>query len=111
MLHDLDYFFDMVDIFDDFLHLLHDGNPLDNFLYFNQLRSYISDLNDFFLFYFNFPYSFNDPGNLYNFFNQFLDVLIHLDNLWNYSLNFNNLRDFDEFLYNFLNLINSGNGS
>ena len=111
LLNNLHYFFDMVYILNDFFHLFHDGDFFDNPFDFYHLGSHISDSNDLLFFYFYFSNFFNNLWYFDNFLYKSLNVLVYLDYLRNNSFYFDDFRDFNEFLNNFLHLINSGNGS
>ena len=109
MLNNLNHFFNVVNVFDDLLHLFHYCNFLHNLFHFNEL---VSDLCYWYYF---FPFNLNLSDSLYNsghlnyFLYHFLNVLIDFDDLGHNSFHLNDLRHLDEFLNNFLDFVNAGN--
>ena len=95
LLYNLDNFFDVVYVFNDFFHLLHDRYLFNDSFNFNHLVSDIGNWDDFLLFNFDFPNFFNYLWNFHNLLYKFLHVLVDLDYLRDNSFDFNDLWDFD----------------
>lgn len=95
LLYNLDNFFDVVYVFNDFFHLFHNGYLLNDSFNFNHLVSDIGNWDDFLLFNFDFPNFFNYLWNFHNLFYKFLHVLVDLDYLRDDSFDLNDLWDFD----------------
>lgn len=95
LLYNLDNFFDVVYVFYDFFHLLHNGYLLNDSFNFNHLVSDIGNWDDFLLFNFDFPNFFNYLWNFHNLLYKFLHVLVDLDYLRDDSFDLNDLWDFD----------------
>ena len=108
MLDDLDNFFDVVNVFDDFFHLFHDGDSLNDPFDFNHLGSDISNRDNLLLLYFDFSHFFNDSRHFNNFLYQFLNILVDFDHLGNDSFYFNDFWNFYQFLDYLFNFVNSG---
>ncbi len=101
----------MVNIFYDFLHLFENGNFLNYPLNLQDLSVYIDNRNNFLFLNFNLPDFLNDSWHFDYFLHYSLNVLVDSDNLRDNFLDFNDFRNFDQFRYDFLNLINARNCS
>ncbi len=96
----------MVDIPDNLFEFFYNNGLLDNrFDLFNSLI-FISDLNYFFILSNDFFNSFNDDWYFNNLFDNVLNVSVHIDDLWDYSFDFNYLWNFNHFFMNSFNFIN-----
>lgn len=95
LLNNLNNFFNMVNVFNNLFHLFHDCNPLNNSLNFEHLVSDVCYRDNFFFLYFDLSDLLNYPGDLHYFLDQFLYVLIYLDDLGNNSFDLDDLWNFD----------------
>ncbi len=109
LLYDLDDSFDMVDIFDDLFHLLENGYFLDHPLNLHDLWPDGVYRYDLLLFDLNFFDSLDNPGHLYDLFDNFLNVLVYSDNLGNNPFDFDDLGNLYQFRNHFLHFVDSRN--
>ncbi len=106
--HNFDDLLNMIDILNHLLHLLQNGNLLNNPLHLNKLPDRTSNLHNPLPLHLNLPNPLNNPGHLHKPLHNLLNVLIHPNNLRNHPIHLNDLGHFNQLGHDLLHLVNAG---
>lgn len=107
-INNLQYFFDNIDLPDNFLHFFHNHNLFPFFLNFYNFLGVVLNCHNFLHDLLNFLQLLNDHGNLDNFVNDCLDEVVYSHKLRHNSLDLDEFRDFHHNLLDSFNFVDLG---